>query len=190
MAEIYKRVCKECGKEFETSNKRKIFCSHNCRSNFNTKKSNSRKPKITYKKICIICGKEFVTTRTKSLCCSKECSYKHKIEQSQERYYNQQSLLKNVEVACPTCGKIFTKGRQKYCSPKCRGFNIGVLEKPILKVPTSSKNRMLASNIAKEGHKNHKTYGQVVAEETTRSHNTRLNMAYQEFKARQRIANV
>lgn len=197
MAEIYKRECLECGKAFETENKRKIFCSHNCRSNYNVKKCQAKKKKATFPKICLNCGKEFNASRSNVYCCSKECGYTQKIKHTKEKYAEKMKLLReNTIHICPSCNKEFRSdnNRQVYCSPQCRGkvikrsdFFDFVFDEDTKR---TSSNYEQINAVAKLSHEQHKTYGEMVKNEIIGTHNQTLNMAYEQFKLKQRLANV
>lgn len=61
----YKKKCKNCGKEFLTKNKQKVFCSQKCRKSFYE----------TVEKKCLFCGKTFSTHRKNQKYCSIKCSH-------------------------------------------------------------------------------------------------------------------
>lgn len=115
MSEIkeYIRICPECGKEFSTSNKRKIYCCANCNA-----AAYRNRHRVKYEKVCPICGKEFIANRSIDVYCSKEC-----YEESKVIYRREHRVIKEQpEKTCPVCGKKFVgKNSQKiYCSRKCQ----------------------------------------------------------------------
>jgi transposase-like protein len=61
----YKKVCKNCGVEFETHSKQQKFCSEEC------KKEDKERHLFT----CEYCGKEFYSRNPKQRFCSKKCSH-------------------------------------------------------------------------------------------------------------------
>lgn len=109
----YKKVCPVCGKEFTTTNKRKIHCCANCRAAFYRDKHRN-----VYKKVCLICGKEFTVNRCLNVYCSKECYEKSKVI-----YRHTHKVVKEkVKKMCPVCGKEFVTSvyNKRYCSRKCQ----------------------------------------------------------------------
>jgi very-short-patch-repair endonuclease len=94
-----KRICPQCGKEFEESPCRtKKFCSIECYAESKKLRGN-----------CIICGKE--VNRNGSKYCSRECMC-----------IDRQS---RIEKTCSICGRQFTirpcedRGDRNVCSKKC-----------------------------------------------------------------------
>lgn len=68
----FHRVCKLCGKEFDTAWHTQIYCSPNCRH-----RANKGRPPLECKIIkCPICGEEFETILDKAHFCSKKCARK------------------------------------------------------------------------------------------------------------------
>lgn len=109
----YTRICPECGKEFTTSNKRKIRCCSNCNA-----AAYRNRNRVKHEKVCPICGKKFVANRSIDVYCSRECYEKSKII-----YRRTHRVLKEQrEKTCPICGnKFIGKNSQKrYCSKRCR----------------------------------------------------------------------
>lgn len=84
-----KRVCKECGKPFETNHSKKIFCSWECQRE--NAKVRAREYARTYQKKykaakkCKYCGKDFEAGRGKQYC-STECKSKALISQIAKKY--------------------------------------------------------------------------------------------------------
>ena len=116
MSEVnkYARVCPVCGKEFTTSNYRRIYCCSNCKAAFYRDKH-----RIKHEKVCPICGKKFFVNRSIDVYCSRDCYEKSKII-----YRNEHKIIKEEIVKiCPVCEKEFTtKVHNKlYCSSKCKG---------------------------------------------------------------------
>jgi len=60
--------CKECGKEFETNDSKRHYCSTECYEAFQLKR---RVP--TEERVCFVCGKTFVTTHWSKRYCSTKC---------------------------------------------------------------------------------------------------------------------
>ena len=103
-----KKVCKECGKEFETNNIRVTICSDEC--NKNRKLRTDRERYRGIKCICKICNEEFIGNKG-----NKYCSDKCKSEGLKT---NKKHFIHN----CVVCGKEFKdKAHQsKYCSEECK----------------------------------------------------------------------
>lgn len=75
--------CPVCGKEFERTNSRKVYCCRRCKEKARrTRKNKTAENNET--KICIVCGKEFETNQPKTVCCSPECKYERQKELSRE----------------------------------------------------------------------------------------------------------
>lgn len=109
----YMRLCSECGKEFITSNKRKIYCCDNCKA-----AAYRNRNRVKHEKVCPICGKKFVANRSIDVYCSREC-----YEESKVIYRRTHRVLKEqLEKTCPVCGKKFIgkNSRKMYCSRKCK----------------------------------------------------------------------
>lgn len=106
-----KKVCKECGKEFETNNIRVTICSDEC--NKNRKLRTDRERYRGIKCICKICNEEFIGNKG-----NKYCSDKCKSEGLKT---NKKHFIHN----CVVCGKEFKdKAHQsKYCSYECKIAN-------------------------------------------------------------------
>lgn len=59
------KTCPQCGKEFQTYNTKKKFCSRNCQYKNRTKDKS---------KICPVCGKQFEAKKNTQIFCSVKCS--------------------------------------------------------------------------------------------------------------------
>lgn len=134
--------CPTCGKEFETTNTTKKYCSYECKVAAFLKRSKEEHQPV--EKSCPNCGKKFVPNVGKQECCSGKCSEeygrlkrfgKRKCEfcgvefvphHADGKYcsYKCSAAAKRVnhEKICPICGKTFTPNKrpgQKYCSLRC-----------------------------------------------------------------------
>ena len=112
-AKEYIRICPECGKEFSTLNKRKVYCCDNCKAS-----AYRNRHRVKSEKICPICGKKFVANRSIDVYCSREC-----YEESKVIYRRTHRVLKKqTEKICPVCGKKFIgkSSRKVYCSRDCK----------------------------------------------------------------------
>lgn len=135
MTKLNDGVCKQCGNEFRSRNKR--FCSSECQ----TKYRNINPPppkKLEY--ICENCGNPFNELYSKvkrrseiGTFCSNQCRSEYKKTHKTES--------KKRECICKTCGKIFNSfpsnikpGASKYCSRQCTF--IGNTKKEIVKCVT------------------------------------------------------
>jgi endogenous inhibitor of DNA gyrase (YacG/DUF329 family) len=132
--QVYKAVCQNCGKEFESfvnpknANRRK-FCSKSCSATVQHNKfrekhgSEKGKKRPNYTGICAYCGKEFTRfvplssqKKNKGLCCSNSCK---SLLQWEPRKLTDADKTKT----CEYCGKDFVYGKnnkgQRFCSLKC-----------------------------------------------------------------------
>ena len=103
---MYTRICKYCGKEFESESPNKQICSG------------------PHYQICPICGKEFIVATKdiyRSMCCSDECkrtrrnrAIKSKVATKSKGWNSAKTLYTRI---CELCGKEFTSHspKQKYC---------------------------------------------------------------------------
>lgn len=78
--EVYKKICKRCNKEFDTTIKNKCFCSKKCCIKHHKSNELERKRKATelrgrkkFKKICKKCGNEFETVSSNAMYCCFKC---------------------------------------------------------------------------------------------------------------------
>lgn len=95
-----KRICKYCGKEFESNGK--VFCSSECHTK-NVIKNHTF--------ICATCGASFYSKYYKQKYCSRECEYESM--RTSERVHE-----------CIACGEIFIRPKRngdscKFCSREC-----------------------------------------------------------------------
>ena len=110
---IYTKICPVCGKEFTTSNEKKIRCCSNCNA-----AAYRDRHRVKHEKVCPICGKKFIARRSIDVYCSKEC-----YEESKVIYRHTHKVIKEqIEKTCPVCGKKFVgkNSRKTYCSRKCQ----------------------------------------------------------------------
>ena len=74
--------CKHCGKEFQTTDKRKIYCTQHC--SWNAQNAKRLAKGIKYQeRACSVCGKMFVPLQKRGIgrtTCSDECWSKHRSE--------------------------------------------------------------------------------------------------------------
>lgn len=129
------KVCKVCGKEFETSQKNQKYCSKECKKivirDRNRRYYWNKKAKECCKKhggidncpypdcicdasttvVCKHCGKPFIPTGRNHKFCSAKC-----------RKASMRKPKRIYSKVCPECGKQFaaTHFNQKYCSDECR----------------------------------------------------------------------
>jgi len=104
---IFRKTCKECGKNFGAKNVRKLFCSGACKTK-NSKKNNIRE----YAHTCVECKGEFISNSKTTKFCSFSCVGKHK-----------NKIGTGTKANCRSCKKEFRKKHSKhfFCSSKCKG---------------------------------------------------------------------
>jgi hypothetical protein len=109
------RVCKnpECGKEFKTTDKRKFFCSNDCKVRYFSAQKPTRQYEI---RECEICGELFSTKSYHGKFCSYECQRKSDMfvngrrKHELEKKYNitedeYQRMYDSQNGLCLICGK-------------------------------------------------------------------------------------
>lgn len=108
---IIKKICINCGQEFECTFDRAKYCSNACKSAYRRKSKGKLRN-------CKYCGKEFFALYHEdngfTEFCSKECSSKFAYEDK---------LLLEKEKICKECGKIFIDKfpfRKQCCSEICK----------------------------------------------------------------------
>ena len=83
--------CKECGKEFEKAYFNQVYCSKQCKSDFNNRKNrdkfkaNNKYPNGFGFTDCVMCGKEFEKASAISKYCSVSCRNKYYRELSKTK---------------------------------------------------------------------------------------------------------
>lgn len=115
----YKRVCKNCGKEYETIRHQSKFCSESCRGKYNRRNRG-------HERECEQCGKVFYKYKEQRFC-TDICYNKHVKENSMPKvewktakdYYIPKP--KKVKV-CVNCNEEYKMHAPdgKYCSYECR----------------------------------------------------------------------
>lgn len=65
---IVTKRCKECGKEFQTNDGKRHYCSDECYAEYQRKRRAT--PEV---RRCLVCDKEFVSTHWSKRYCSAEC---------------------------------------------------------------------------------------------------------------------
>ncbi len=111
----YTRTCPTCSKEFRTTNRKQVHCSHTCTTDPRKKK--------TF--ICAWCGKEFVTWAYRNQrFCSRQCTSEYAARQPKPNLRKPQNF---VTVCCENCGKevivhkcMVTIRNRRFCSRKCQ----------------------------------------------------------------------
>ena len=134
----WERVCKYCGKRFETRDRRKIYCSDKCkdiaiRIKNGVRCNTNQEP---YHKICKVCGKPFDSYRENAVTCSAECAPFRRRTQGQkkilpgirtlvnnrhgERFEYVSHSLGRIKLKCKICGNVIERAnstvRQKNIS--------------------------------------------------------------------------
>ena len=128
----FKHICKQCNKEYFSTERESSFCSTKCRGKWQSINIvGENHPSFDANKCkCEICGKEFF--RRKSYCnkakhiyCSNDCASK-----GYSLHYKGKNNPKytKLTVICEICGKEYTtnpfeyaKGKHHYCSRECQG---------------------------------------------------------------------
>lgn len=104
----FKKICQNCGKEFQAVHSNDKFCSRECRENFH-----SEQRKVTFEnRECVVCGKIFTPTHYRQITCSAECRKENDLFREE---------IRQIKIAkCEICGKEFvsTHGK-KTCSKEC-----------------------------------------------------------------------
>lgn len=65
---VERRECKECGREYETNDGKRKYCSRTCYDAYQLKRH-----KAPEKRHCLVCGTEFETTHWVKRYCSESC---------------------------------------------------------------------------------------------------------------------
>ncbi len=91
---VYTKVCPFCGKEFETTNNRKIYCSDECKNQYNKEKK--REKKVYPINTCIMCGKQFTARSVRTRFCCKECEKKYNREKDMDLEYKAQHSYRTI----------------------------------------------------------------------------------------------
>jgi predicted nucleic acid-binding Zn ribbon protein len=113
MKKTYNKICKVCGKEFETTKSKKVYCSNECIEKY-------YKPNNKVIKICKVCGKEFETRSTIKIYCSDACKEEHEKEYLKKYREVHSKHKEKIIKTCIVCGKKFeTAGTTKFCSDDC-----------------------------------------------------------------------
>jgi hypothetical protein len=60
-----------CGTEFETNDRRKIWCSRKCRDDYRNASTGKGKPKGLPPRLCPFCGEEYEPKQRRSMSCGK-----------------------------------------------------------------------------------------------------------------------
>ena len=126
-----KKVCKECGKEFETNNIRVTICSDEC--NKNRKLRTDRERYRGIKCICKICNEEFIGDKWKGKkYCSVEC--RNKKENKRKEIRRRTRLITNGKYDDTiTLKKLYKKynGVCQICGKKCDYEDYVITEKGV-----------------------------------------------------------
>ena len=127
---MHQKKCRFCDGDFETTDKRKKYCSEKCSSKFHGHKKSSsyelvgdRLQRIVSH--CAICNEEIdYTNPNKVVCCDKCFQVREKKRRRTSK--GKSPELTYMKSKCQTCDNEFTKtenGRDShavYCSNKCR----------------------------------------------------------------------
>ena len=118
------RTCVVCGKTFETTFSRHVYCSKECRDfQRNADRREKRREETRIRQntpvTCPVCRKKFLSKYGK-----KYCSYKCARKAQRRKDCERRGIKRHVgnKVKCPTCGKMFVldMSSRKYCSHECQ----------------------------------------------------------------------
>lgn len=116
-ASIIKKVCRHCGVEFTTTNRKQEFCTTACQREARNKRE--REARKLPPRECKVCHKMFQPVRPSHVCCSRTCSDAFHNSLKKER----RSLLppKLYTKICPCCNREFQTAElnRKACSDEC-----------------------------------------------------------------------
>lgn len=99
-----KKICKQCGAEFETTVRQKRYCSRKCKARWQYERT-------TEERTCVVCGKVFTIykhrhTHTRSIACGALLREKFDVQ----------------KMTCLYCGREYeghNRGRNKFCCRRC-----------------------------------------------------------------------
>ena len=97
------KQCSFCGKDFEPTNNKQIYCDRKCYWEGHAKEAR-RKLRKVYKRKCKFCGTEYETTDRRKIYCSNECKIKWHIAKIPTPHKGKKGI-------CAVCGKEFTVSR-------------------------------------------------------------------------------
>jgi len=112
------KKCTYCGKEFKTSVKAQVFCSHECnRLSFNQERRKERRAFSNLQKAnkkCPICNSVYTAKWPSQIYCSKTCL-------KEAMKIKKRKILDLKTIPCQCCGKIFEQvnKKQRFCSLAC-----------------------------------------------------------------------
>lgn len=116
------KKCEICGKEFETTNFNKKYCSPECAKQ-GLKIRDARRRGADIIKDCPICGERFEIGKNGALTkyCSQGCADEARRIRNRDRWRDDKGLSAE-EVRCEQCGKTISGRRigSKFCSEECR----------------------------------------------------------------------
>lgn len=69
---IVQKVCKRCGSAFETTDKRRMYCSDRCRDDEYNARRLARREAARHR-VCPVCGKPFQARNVRGIYCSDVC---------------------------------------------------------------------------------------------------------------------
>lgn len=73
------RMCRECGKFFDTKNSQQVMCSKECRSAHYKKYKKELAAKLkTEVRTCLVCNTEFIPVSNNAKTCSDKCKVLYK----------------------------------------------------------------------------------------------------------------
>lgn len=122
----YSRVCRVCGRSFETPFHRKSTCSPECAHEAMLARlraaAAARQAELVASRparSCVVCGARLDGMRYDALVCSTACAHRYRTRRS-----NGEPVADSAHVQrCAQCGREFvpTQWRQRFCAPECCG---------------------------------------------------------------------
>lgn len=190
-----KKICKHCGKEFDTNRGYQVYCSSNCKYQKEKKdKVIKRKQRIViygsipkyiekeYIKICPICKKTFKTKKSYKTYCSAECYKKHNLIRLKEVYNKEKILKRNTTVnnenqiikrKCKKCGSTFyvnkSNNNERFCCKDCKNSYSRVIRRYNVDTMLSNlKSKLKYYNLKKQNYIEDVSYDEVYKKDNGR----------------------
>lgn len=121
------RTCPICGKEFETADGRKLYCSRACMHRAATRRWWAKRHPhgASETRTCPICGEEFETNPSRKVhkYCSKTCARRAGARRQTARKTAARKAARRPRL-CVVCGTEFVpnpaRPAQRFCSRKCK----------------------------------------------------------------------
>ena len=101
-----KKICINCGKEYETKSKKSKYCSERCKGEF---RYNNKKIHLH---TCKNCGKEFLNNRLDVEFCSKSCATKYQRNHGITIYKIADVISKNNQISVHELSSILNTSQK------------------------------------------------------------------------------